>query len=101
MSSEMDSARPKRGVVSLVRDALNVRNAVLLLAGLLAGYSLGIVGEGPIDVPVLGSVPATLLGGVGLVVAFVTYQRQSCCDDCADDACGCTGECGESCSYEP
>ncbi|UPV99421.1 hypothetical protein M0R88_12915 [Halorussus gelatinilyticus] len=101
MSSEMDSAPPKRSVVSSARDRIGLRNTVLLFAGVLAGYSLGIVGEGPIDVPVLGPIPATVLGGIGLALAFVTYRRNSCCNDCADDACGCSGECGDSCSYEP
>ncbi len=73
----------------------------MVVAGVLAGYSIVVLGKDAVVVPFLGSVPGVLVGVVGLTVAFTVYRRASCCDDCSDKACGCTGECGDSCSHDP
>ncbi len=101
MSSETDSPTPGRDAVAVVRDAVGVRGLAMLVAGVLAGASLSLLGEGTVAVPVIGTVPGAVLGAVGLVTAVGVYRRGGCCGDCGEKDCGCTGSCDDSCSHEP
>ncbi|WP_226021289.1 hypothetical protein [Halomicrobium salinisoli] len=100
MSSEAGGAASERGIASRVRSAASVRGIALLCAGVLAGASIGLLGDGAVVVPYVGSVPGTLAGAAGIAVALGLFQRGGCCDDCGESGCGCTGECGDSCSYD-
>lgn len=100
MPSGTDSTKWKRTVGSSLRGLFSVRNAIMLAAGILAGYSISVIGESTVAVPFAGSVPGVLVGVVGLAVALGVYRRGSCCDNCGKKACGCSGECGDSCSYD-
>jgi hypothetical protein len=73
----------------------------MLAAGILAGASIVVVGKDAVVVPVVGTMSGTLVGVVGLVVALAVYQQGNCCDNCGTKECGCTGDCGDSCSYDP
>jgi len=94
MSSESDSRTVRERVPSALRDAADQNNAVMLLLGVLTGASIALLGNDAVAVPVLGSVPGLLVGGVGLAVAAVVYRRTG-------SGCGCDGDCGDSCSYDP
>jgi hypothetical protein len=100
MPSEADTPTSESSLRSSVRSVLSIRNMTMLCAGVVAGASLTVLGEATVAVPFLGSASGTLLGVVGLVVAFAVYQQGSCCDDRGTKDCGCTGRCGDSCSYD-
>ncbi|ELZ11101.1 hypothetical protein C479_07328 [Halovivax asiaticus JCM 14624] len=101
----MDSQTNPSSIVGLlvayIRDMFGERGFLMVLAGILAGVSIGILGNGVITVPLLGSVPATLVGTVGLAGALITCQQWSCCDENGEGGCECTEGCGDSCSYDP
>ncbi|WP_135533270.1 hypothetical protein [Halostella pelagica] len=101
MTSETNGPLTKHGIASFVRELISVRTLVMLLAGVLAGYSISVLGEDAVVVPLVGSVPGTVFGVVGVAVALAVSQRGDCYDDCGEKACGCTDECGDSCSYDP
>ncbi|WP_226013095.1 hypothetical protein [Halomicrobium salinisoli] len=100
MSSDAGGAPSDGGIASCVRSAASVRALALLCAGVLTGAGVSLLGSGAVAVPVIGSVPGTPLGAVGIAAAVVMYQRGGCCADCGEKACGCTGNCGDSCSYD-
>lgn len=90
MSSETDGRTSERRVLSGVREAVGVNQVVMLLLGVLAGASVSVLEKDA----VAGSVSGLLLGTAGLAVAAVVYRRFG-------SDCGCTGSCGDSCSYDP
>ncbi|WP_247730915.1 hypothetical protein [Halovivax limisalsi] len=98
------AAIPSR-FVAWVRTAVGRTTVLILLTGVLAGVSLGIVGNGSIALPVLGSVSGAVVGGVGLLVAVTVYLRVGCCEECDSvtlgSDCGCGGECGDRCAVDP
>ncbi|WP_135822743.1 hypothetical protein [Halostella litorea] len=100
MPSESDGRTPERGVVATVRGTLGKLPVGMLLLGVLAGASAGTLGDGPVAVPFVGPVSGTLLGGAGLAVAAAAYYRTDACG-CGDADCGCAGDCGDCCSYDP
>lgn len=89
-----------------VRNRIRVHTLVVLLAGVLAGSSLSVVGKDTVLVPVLGTVPGVLLGSIGVLVAIGVYRQVGCCESCNQttigfgSGCRCEGECGDSCSYD-
>lgn len=91
-------------VVARVRDRLGVRTVGTVLAGVLAGASLGVLGKDAVVVPVAGSVPGVVPGTVGVLVALGAYRRVGCCEECGGSPlgsdCDCTGDCGDSCSCD-
>lgn len=107
MTAKSDERTAGTGIVSAVRETVGVRPVVVLLLGVLAGYSIGVLGKDAVAVPVVGSVPGWLLGTVGLLVAGVAYRRTSCCGSCRQKKaglgsdCGCSDDCGDSCSRDP
>ncbi len=100
MASDPDAPTPKRRVLAPVREAVDRGSIVMLFTGVLAGYSLTVLGTDAVVVPLVGSLPGTLVGAAGIVVAFGVYRRSSCCDDCGEKECRCAGTCGDSCSYD-
>ncbi len=101
MPSETGGSTTNSTLSSFVRTALSVRNLVMVTAGVLAGASLAVLGKEVVVVPLLGALPGALVGGVGLIVALAVYRQGSCCDNCGAKECGCAGDCGDSCSYDP
>jgi len=100
MPSESEDGVAERSVVAGVRSGIGRFPVGMLLLGVLAGVSIGTLGEGSVAVPFVGPVSGTLLGGAGLAVAAVTFYRVDACG-CGDGDCGCSGDCGDSCSYDP
>lgn len=100
MSSETDGLGADSPFSSFVRTVVSVRNFLMLAAGTVAGASLVVLGKEVVIVPVLGATPGTLVGALGLAVAFVVSHQSSCCSNCETKECGCSGECGDSCSYD-
>lgn len=100
MSPDAGGTASGRDIASRDRSVASVRGLALLCAGVLTGVGVTLLGGGAVAVPYLGSVPGTPLGAVGIAVAVALYWRGGCCDDCGETACGCTGECGDSCSYD-
>jgi len=94
MSSESDSQTVRQRVPSAIRNAADPNNAVMLLLGLLAGASIGFLGTDAVAIPFVGSVPGLAVGAAGLAVAAVVFRR-------VGGGCGCSGDCGDSCSYDP
>jgi hypothetical protein len=101
MPSKTDTRPSESTLSSSVRALLGIRNIVMLCAGVLAGASLSFLETGEAFVPLFGSVPGTLIGALGLVVAFAVFQWGRCCDTCGTEDCGCAGECGDRCSHDP
>jgi hypothetical protein len=66
----------------------------MLLLGVLTGASIALIGNGAVAVPLVGTVPGPAVGVAGLAVAAVVYRRTG-------SGCGCDGDCGDSCSYDP
>lgn len=95
--SEIDGTMPKR----LVRTAISRNTLLMVVAGIVAGASITALGTDAVIVPFVGSVPGTFAGVTGLVVGLAIYRRRSCCNDCGTKDCGCTGDCGDSRSYDP
>lgn len=93
MSSEADEQPSRRKIRSAVRETVGVNLVVMAVVGVLAGYSISVLGKDVVVVPVVGSVSGLLLGTAGLVAAAGVYRRLG-------SDCGCTGDCGDSCSYE-
>lgn len=100
MPSESDSAVAST-ILSSVRNVLTVRNLVMLLAGILAGAGIAMVGQDTVVLPFIGASSGVLVGGVSLLLGLVVYWRGSCRGDCASAGCGCSGQCTDSCSYNP
>jgi len=94
MSSGSDSQTIRERVPSGLRDAADPNNAVMLLLGVLTGASIGLFGTDAVAIPFVGSVPGLAVGGAGLAVAAVVFRR-------VGGGCGCSGDCGDSCSYDP
>lgn len=101
MGVEDGATESKSGLGSFVRNVVTGNYLSMLAAGGTAGYSIAVLGNDAVRIPVFGSAPGVLVGTVGLLVAFAVYRRASCCDDCGGKACGCTGKCGDNCSYDP
>ncbi len=101
MPSETDGSISEHTLSSFVRTVISVRNLVMVVAGILAGSSIAVLGKDAVVVPLVGSIPGILVGAVGLAVALAVYREGSCCDDCRNKECDCTDECGDSCSYNP
>jgi hypothetical protein len=101
MPSKTDTRTSESTLGSSVRTLFSIRNIVMLCAGVLAGGSLSFLGTGDAFVPFFGSVPGTLTGALGLVVALAVFQWGRCCDTCGTEDCGCTGECGDRCPHDP
>ena len=72
----------------------------MLLLGVLAGASLGVLDHGTVVLPVVGALPGTVVGAVGLAVSVGAYRRVGCGGDCDGADCGCAGDCGGRCSYD-
>lgn len=61
-----------------------------LLGAVLVGFSVGtLLSFEPVALPVVGSVPALLAGGVGILVGGGIFLRARKSSDC-----GCSGDCG-------
>lgn len=90
VASEIDEQAASAGLLASVREAVSLNAVLMLMAGGLAGASVVSLDEQAIVVPVVGAVPGWLLGGVGLLVAGLLYNRQG--------GCNCSGDCGDSCS---
>lgn len=90
-----------------VRERIGVHTLLVVFSGVLAGYSLSVLGKDAVVVPVVGSVPGLLLGAVGLLSAFGAYRQVGCCGECNQrtygmkGGCGCDDDCGDSFSYDP
>lgn len=99
MASEGDSPPAVSAFGSFARSVLSVRTIVMVVAGLLAGASLVFIGEEAVVVPFIGATPGPLVGAIGLVTALAIYRQAGC--SCGGKECGCSGDCGDSCSYDP
>lgn len=91
MTTETDSQKIIGRLVARVRNTVNANLVVMLVLGVLAGASIGFFGKEAVLVPVAGSVPGWMLGGVGLLATAIVYRRRG-------NGCGCGGECDGSCS---
>lgn len=100
MSSESGGSTSAGRIASLVADVDAVRLLSLVAVGVLIGHSVSLFGSGAVAVPYAGSVPGTLLAVAGFGVAAGLYRQTGCCDDCGGTDCGCSGDCGDSCSCE-
>ena len=107
MATNEGEQRRKSRLVAKIRDWIGIRTLVIVCVGGLAGYSLSVLGTDAVIVPVIGSVPGFLLGTAGLLVAVSVYTQVGCCENCNQTTfgfgsdCGCAGDCGDSCSYDP
>ena len=99
MVSGTDDSLLESPAARLLGEVLSVRNLVLVITGMLAGYSVAVLGTDTVAVPLVGSLPGTAVGVVGLVVALTVYRQWGGCG-CGNAECGCSGECGDSCSYD-
>lgn len=99
MPSGTDGSMAVSAFGSFARTVLSVRNIVMVVAGVLAGASLVFLGEEAVVVPLIGSAPGILVGAVGFVTALAIYRQAGC--NCSTKECGCSDECGDSCSYDP
>ncbi len=100
MPSETDGPGRRFDPRSPVRNVASGRVLTMLLAGVLAGYGIGVIDDGSVLLPVLGPVPGLWVGSVVIAVAVLVYRRAGCCDDCGERDCGCSGDCGDRCSYD-
>ncbi|WP_336326599.1 hypothetical protein [Halovenus sp. HT40] len=100
MPAKTDPLRGRFDGRALLDRVFSGRFLVMLLAGIVAGYSLSILGD-TVVVPVIGSVPGAAVSGLGIAVSLATINRTSCCDQCGEWSCDCPGDCEESCSVEP
>lgn len=107
MATNESEQRRNSRLVTKLRDWVGIRTLLIMAVGVLAGYSLSVLGTDAVIVPVIGSVPGFLLGTAGLLVAVSVYTQVGCCEDCNQttsgfgSGCGCTGDCGDRCSYDP
>ena len=99
MASGTDDSTATGTLSSIADSAFTVRNLVMVIAGVLAGYSISVLGRDAVVLPVVGSLPGAAVGAVGLVAAFAVYRQWNDCG-CGGTECGCTGDCGDSCSYD-
>jgi hypothetical protein len=100
MATGTDSASRGERILSTLHGFIGARTVVMLFLGVLAGFSIGAIGKDVVVVPVVGSVSGLLVGSVGLVVSLAAYSRTGCCENCDRKLCGCTGDCGDSCSVD-
>jgi len=95
------------GLGSTLREAVPPRCVAVPFAGVLAGYSVGVIGEEAVALPVVGSASGTLVGAAGRLVAGGAYYATPRCSDCGQRGfglrldCGCDGDRGDSCSVDP
>jgi hypothetical protein len=98
MPSKTDSSAASSTLSSGVRTVFSVRNLLMVAAGVLAGAGIVFVGKDAVVVPLIGSIPGPVIGGIGLAVGFAVYRRKGC--NCGEP-CGCSGDCDDRCSYDP
>lgn len=98
MPSKTNGSIAVSALGSFARTVRSIRTVVMVVAGILAGASLVFLGDETVAVPLIGSAPGTLVGAVGLVTALAIYRQAGY--NCGAKECGCSGECGDSCSYD-
>lgn len=107
MATNEGEQRSKSRLVTKIRERIEIRTLVIVFVGVVAGYSLSVLGTDAVIVPFIGSVPGFLLGTAGLLVAVSVYTQVGCCENCNQTTfgfgseCGCAGDCDDSCSYDP
>ncbi|MFC3957483.1 hypothetical protein [Halovivax cerinus] len=100
-----DRGGPSR-LVALIRDSMGITVLVNVLAGGLAGISLGVVGRETIAITVFEPTSGLLVRRIGLLGAVGVFTQVGCCDGCGrpglgfGNGCVCSGDCGDRCSYE-
>ena len=99
MASGTDDPTATTALSSVAETVTSVRNLLMVIAGVVAGFSIAVLGREAVIFPVVGSLPGPAVGAVGLVAAFAVYRQWSDCG-CGDTECGCASECGDSCSYD-
>ena len=103
----MKAGSTGRGIASELRGAATLSNAMMVLVGVVAGYSASIVSADVVALPLVGAVPGLLVGGIGLAGSFAVYRTVGCCGDCGgrtfglSGGCDCSGEREDSCSVDP
>jgi hypothetical protein len=100
MPSDATADSPVRRFVSAARGAVSRRGASMAGLGVLAGYSIAALGQNTVAVPVLGEASGLAVGTAGLAVSAVAYTRVGGCENCGAAGCGCSGDCGDSCSVD-
>ncbi|MFT4947323.1 MAG: hypothetical protein ACI8TL_001565 [Natronomonas sp.] len=95
MSSQADESPPAGPLRSAAGAVVTLSNLAMLLAGVLAGYSIGVLGRETVALPLIGSAPGLAVGSVGLLAAVVVYRQWGCCTGGSAE-CDCSGECGDS-----
>lgn len=94
-SERADQRTESRDVFGFLK-TLGVQRIILFLSAILAGYSVTLLSTDSVALPVVGSVSGQLLGAIGIATFAVTYSQVGCSDEC-----GCSGACGDRCSYDP
>lgn len=102
MASETQDHRGERGPSRVVRNAVDKRTFGRFLAGIGVGVTLALFTMEAVPVPVVGPVSGWLLGVFGILAIGVTIHQTGLADVSAiTGGCNCSGECGDSCSYQP
>jgi hypothetical protein len=94
MSSKTDDPTAAQRIGAEIREAVSTSTIIMVVVGVLAGYSIGVIGKDAVVLPFVGSVPGLPLGVVGLLATAGIYRQFG-------SKCGCAGDCGDSCSYDP
>ena len=97
MPSRTNDRSAVQSLLSSLRDAVSTRLVTMTVLGVLAGYSIAILGEDAVALPVLGETSGLVVGAVGLLVSAAVYTQVGGCENCASGDCNCT----DSCSVDP
>jgi len=97
MPSRTNDGSRTQSLLTSVRDAVSTRLVTMTTLGVLAGYSIAVLGEDAVALPALGETPGLVVGAVGLLVSAAVYTQVGGCQNCASGDCNCT----DSCSVDP
>lgn len=81
--------------VQNLRERFSSQMIVKIFASIIIGLSIGyMITPELMTLPFLGSVSSIAVGGVGLVIGAVLYQKGPEFVGSGSSDCGCSGECG-------